>query len=84
MTDMTITKTAAELRVGDTYTVGVTPLNIKTGASDAVREDCVTVVAVGLPYTDRYGDRWVPVTVADLYGTHKMDKPADSLHTVLA
>ena len=81
---MTVTKTASQLQPGDTYVVGVTPLNIKTGASGAMREDCVTVVAIGLPYTDRYGDRWVPVTVADLYGTHMMDKPADSLHTVLA
>lgn len=80
----TITKTAAELRVGDTYIVGVTPLAIKAGAPDAAHERCVTVVAIGLPYTDRYGDRWVPVTIADLYGTRMMDKPADSLHTVLA
>lgn len=79
-----ITKTAADLQPGDTYTVGVTPLNIKTGASGAMREDCVTVVAVGLSYTDRYGDCWVPVTITDRYGTHIIDKPANSLHTVLA
>lgn len=84
MTDMNIIiKTAAELRPGDTYVVGVNPYNVKTGASGLARDDRVLVVAIGVSYIDRYGDRYVPVTVIDRYGANIIDKPADSLHTVV-
>lgn len=84
MTDMKIIiKTAAELRPGDTYVVGVTPLDIRNGTLGTSHGDFVTVVAVGLSYIDRYGDRYVPMTLADRWGTRVVDKPADCTHNVL-